>query len=141
MSLLTGKKSDYLTGYKIVAVDEEGIYRSILTWEPFTVGQVPTIPEKIDKRNPILRAYIGDLHKLDFFKEWVMYDPEYVGYSSAFVTIKDARYLKVRINSFIPKTKKVTLKIVKVTFTSTMEVMYGAYNVFAGQYIEKIEEV
>ena len=129
--IFKNKPSDIKTGYKVLALIEDKLYSSF-TGELYTLGKVP-LPPKYCKR-------LADWNdKLDCkeLRDCLFYNSDYIGYSGAYLELRDATKFKPILYSweFIDN-----LVIVKIVFSG--KVFCGYYHgntIIAGNYVKSIE--
>lgn len=137
MCKVTDIKSEVKVGYKMVAINREGKIFSSFTGQELTAGKVPLPPERCDC---LSFNWSWKLTKKPL-KECSFYEENYVGKTSAFLSLGDAVQCK-RYHQ--PITGEYSLEIAKVEYDS--DVFTGTYNfecvgtpIIAGDTIKSIE--
>jgi hypothetical protein len=134
------KKSNRKSGYKVVAVDSDNNVYSIFTGQMYKQGMVEPPP---DRAKPITE-WNSELHS-KLLRNCFFYKNVYVGHTSVFINMKDAKLLFNRFE-ILNKKEQYKLKIAKFTFAGNTfigEYQYSFFqsnlNVIAGNNIESIE--
>ena len=141
MCNLTDQKSEILSGYKFVAVDNEGNYRSLFTWQKYGIGPVPKPPQEVDQRIP--KMLFRGLRFEVFYTYWEFFKESYVGYTSSFVNLEDAKEFTQIIDD-AGLIAGYDVKIVKITYAEAVVGNFdgpSTYNIIAGKEIVSIESL
>lgn len=141
MCNLTTEKSEILSGYKLVAVDNEGNYRSLFTWQKYGIGPVPKPPKEVSKEIP--KMLFRGLRFEVFYTYWEFFKESYVGYTSSFVNLEEAKKFKnlLEDHNFLDD---YTVVIVKFTYAKAIKSNFDAswtdtYQTITGKEITNIE--
>ena len=123
------------TGYKILAM-KDGKFYSTFTGQEIGIGIVAKVPSNAIR----LSAYWNDLIDTEPIETLGFYNPEFDGYSSAFIDEDDAKYLYSKmLDNRLRRNYK--LVIVKITFKTTVTGSYRNRTLICGNEITKIIDV
>ena len=122
-------------GYKVLAV-KDGKFYSTFTGQEIKVGAVPLPPEYCKSLSYYWNRYLGD----DPLTDKPFYNPEFVGYTSAFTNKDNANKLFSNFKAYSSLCKPVVVKIEfkDLTAAGTYDFNDNDVNIIAGKYIKSI---
>jgi len=134
MCEISKQLSDVRVGYKLVAMNEQGEFFSILTGQKYQLGKVQDPPEIV---SPISNIYNGCPEKY-LFKNWGHYLLHYIGKTSAFIHKKDILILEAQQ---YPCKEGYTYQVIEISFEGEVyeSVSFLFYKSITGSVISSMK--